>query len=746
MSKTKIPFHSLLTNIEIMASEFIKYNKKTELLAPAGSKESFYAAMSAGADAVYMAAQKFGARAYAGNFTDEEIAECADVAHMYGKKIYLTVNTLVKDKELDDLYRFAESGVCDLCDGLIIQDLGVASFFRENKPNIPIHASTQMSVTGPYAAQLLKQNGFSRIVPAREISFEEIREIYDKTGMEIECFIHGAMCYSYSGQCLFSSILGGRSGNRGRCAQPCRLPYRLSSDKSGEEKYPLSLKDMCTLEILPEIINSGVCSLKVEGRMKPAEYVYGVISIYRKYLDLIESGKEYSIDKKDLETLSKLYVRGNLSHGYYDRHNGKDMVTISSHGYKSDSEDTTDKDNNRFKSPSCIPHIKVNFSAFFKKGQPASLNAFCETEDGRQAYGYSEGEIVMQAQRTAIGREDIIKSLKKLGNTVFSTEDDLITVDIESDIFYSLKGINELRRACLSDLSENLKVKPDNNERFSCKSLQNPETKALPALNDETGMYSIMFNMVSQVYVIHKLYDDGELAKICRLYADEALFLDENSSVIDVIKSISIPVFVAMAHIRRKGDDVSPICSLYDEGLIKGFLVRTLEDLSFLRDKYPEAPIITDYNLYTYNSKASEFLDMYSGDHTYPLELSSSECMDLSETRNTEKVVYGRVPLMITANCIRKTLKSCSHKAGFETIIDRKGIAFPVKCDCLHCMNVIYNSVPLMIPADSDNVTCRIELTDEDDNKCRSILRYYNLGTAEPEIPHTTGWLNRPVM
>ncbi len=729
-----------------MASEFIKYNKKTELLAPAGSKESFYAAMSAGADAVYMAAQKFGARAYAGNFSDEEIFECADIAHMYGKKIYLTVNTLVKEKELDALHQFAESGVCDVCDGLIIQDLGVASFFRENKPNIPIHASTQMSVTGPYAAELLKQNGFSRVVPAREISFDEIREIYDKTGMEIECFIHGAMCYSYSGQCLFSSILGGRSGNRGRCAQPCRLPYRLASDKSGEEKYPLSLKDMCTLEILPEIINSGVCSLKVEGRMKPAEYVYGVISIYRKYLDLIESGQEYRIDKKDLQTLSGLYVRGNLSHGYYDRHNGKEMVTISSHGYKSDSDDASANDNNRFKSLDCIPPIKVNFSAFFKKGQVATLNAFCETADGRTAYGYAEGEVVQQAQRTAIGREDIVKSLKKLGNTVFSTEDDLITVDIENDIFYSLKGINELRRACLADLSENLKVKPDNNERFSCKTAEKPENRAISTINDKSGKYSILVNTASQVYVIHKLYDDGELAEICRIYIDESLVSGEKEDFCDVIRSFDIPVFAAMAHIRRGGDDISGVCRLYDEGVIKGFLVRTLEDLSYLRVKYPDAPIITDYNLYTYNSKASEFLDKYAADHTYPLELSAPECGNLRSDSINEKVIYGRASLMITANCIRKTLKSCSHKAGFETIIDRKGIAFPVKCDCLHCMNVIYNSVPLLIPSDNRDVTCRIELTDESDNMCRSILRYYTLGTAEPDIPHTTGWLNRPVM
>ena len=734
--------------MKIMASEFIKYNKKTELLAPAGSKESFYAALSAGADAVYMAAQKFGARAYAGNFTNEEILECADIAHIYGKKIYLTVNTLVKEKELDDLYEFAESGVCDASDGLIIQDLGVASFFREKKPNIPIHASTQMSVTGPYAAKLLKENGFSRVVPAREISFEEIRDIYDKTGMEIECFIHGAMCYSYSGQCLFSSVLGGRSGNRGRCAQPCRLPYRLSGSKTDEELYPLSLKDMCTLEILPEIINSGVCSLKVEGRMKPAEYVYGVISIYRKYLDLIESGKEYRIDKKDLETLSGLYVRGNLSHGYYDRHNSKDMVTVTSHGYRSDSEDTASGDNNRFKSIDCIPKIKVNFSAFFKVGQTATLNAYCEMPDGRCAYGYAEGDVVQQAQRTAIGREDIVKSLKKLGNTVFTTEEDLITVDIDEGVFYSLKGINELRRACLKDMSDNLMVKPANNDSFSCKNAPEVDKYSGSNLPSDSGMYSILVSTSSQVDIIHNLYDDGELAKTCRIYMDEALLTGNEAVSYSKFSGFDIPVYAALAHIRRKGDKLSEVFDLYDKGLIKGFLVRTLEDLSLIREKYPDAPIITDYNLYTYNSKAASFLDRYTLSHSFPLELSGKECDELMAEAGSviEKVVYGRAPLMITANCIRKTLKSCSHKAGFESIIDRKGITFPVKCDCLHCMNIIYNSVPLLITESDPGITVRIEFTDEDAGSCRDVLNCYIHGTSQPDIPHTNGWQTRPVM
>ena len=423
------------------------------------------------------------------------------------------------------------------------------------------------------------------------------------------------------------------------------------------------------------------------------------------------------------------------------------MVTVSSHGYKSDSDDTTKTDNNRFKGPDCLEQIKVNFSAFFKIGQPATLNAYCEMPDGRTAYGYAEGEVVQAAQRTAIGREDIIKSLKKLGNTVFSTDDDLITVDIKDGVFYSLKGINELRRGCLEDLSAALKVNPANNEGFSCKKPENAgEARKVSALCNP-GMYSILISSLSQVDIIHKLYDDGELAKTCRIYADESLLIGEKESV-RTLFDIEIPVFAALSYIRRKGDDIAPVCDLYDAGMVKGFLIRNLEDLAVINVKYPNADIITDYSLYTFNSKASDFLDEYSADHTYPLELSNPECSELTKETNTvsEKVVYGRAPLMITANCIRKTLKSCSHNAGFETIIDRKGIAFPVKCDCLHCMNIIYNSVPLLITDVPHDVTCRIELTDESESASRSILKYYNNGGAEPDIQHTTGWQNRPVM
>lgn len=309
-------------------------NMKAELLSPAGSYEGLQAVIKAGADAVYIGGNMFGARAYAKNAGPDEMLQAIDYAHLHGKQIYLTVNTLLKNQELygqlyDYLAPYYERGL----DAAIVQDFGVLSFIKKEFPELPIHASTQMAITGPNGAQILKDAGASRIVTARELSLEEIRSIYEETGMEIESFVHGALCYCYSGMCLFSSMLGGRSGNRGRCAQPCRLPYtayekgRQISGK--DQSYLLSPKDMCTIEILPEILNAGVYSLKIEGRMKRPEYAAGVTSIYRKYLDLYaKNPKSYQVAKEDKQELLDLYQRDGFNKGYYYMHNGKEMMAV----------------------------------------------------------------------------------------------------------------------------------------------------------------------------------------------------------------------------------------------------------------------------------------------------------------------------------------------------------------------------------------------------------------------------------
>ena len=275
---------------------------KVELLAPAGDFQCFQAAINAGADAVYLGGEKFGARAYANNFTEEEIINALRIAHLFGKKIYLTVNTLVKEKEIEQLVPYIvplyEAGL----DGVIVQDIGVFEILKKNFPGLELHASTQMTITGVYGAKFLKELGASRIVPARELSLEEIRYIHDETGIEIEAFIHGAMCYGYSGQCLFSSIIGGRSGNRGRCAGPCRLPY---TDEKGKTIYPLSLKDMYTLPMIPKLIDAGIYSFKIEGRMKSSYYVATVVNAYRRALDYMMECKNKGIPYKTPEFLKE---------------------------------------------------------------------------------------------------------------------------------------------------------------------------------------------------------------------------------------------------------------------------------------------------------------------------------------------------------------------------------------------------------------------------------------------------------
>jgi len=311
-------------------------NRRVELLAPAGSYESFVAAINAGADAVYIGGSMFGARANANNLDEEAMLKAIDYAHIHGRSLYLTVNTLLKNSELEDeLIRYLEKFYEQGLDAVIVQDVGVLRKIRNHFPDLPVHASTQMTITGPDGAKLMEDLGLTRVVTARELSLEEIREIHHKSSVEIESFVHGALCYCYSGQCLYSSLIGGRSGNRGRCAQPCRLPYDVlkegKSINSRDEHYVLSPKDMCTLDIIPDMIEAGIFSFKIEGRMKKPEYVAGVVSIYRKYIDLyLKNGRKgYKVDQDDRNILMDLYNRGGFTNGYYGQHNGRQMISLS---------------------------------------------------------------------------------------------------------------------------------------------------------------------------------------------------------------------------------------------------------------------------------------------------------------------------------------------------------------------------------------------------------------------------------
>ena len=301
--------------------------KKVEILAPAGSYESLKAAVAAGADAVYIGGSRFGARAFADNLEEASLLEAIDYVHLHGKQIYLTVNTLLKEREMEqELYEYLLPYYRQGLDAVIVQDIGVLKFVREQFPNLPVHASTQMTITNVSGAKFLESLGVERVVTAREMTLPEIAEIAKETTLEIESFVHGALCYCYSGQCLYSSLIGGRSGNRGQCAQPCRLPYKVN----GKTSYVMSLKDMCALELIPDLIEAGIYSFKIEGRMKKPEYVAAVTSIYRKYVDLyLEKGRAgFHVTKEDKEILMDLYNRGGFHSGYYKTWNGKEMLSL----------------------------------------------------------------------------------------------------------------------------------------------------------------------------------------------------------------------------------------------------------------------------------------------------------------------------------------------------------------------------------------------------------------------------------
>ncbi|WP_455718076.1 DUF3656 domain-containing U32 family peptidase [Anaerosporobacter sp.] len=318
--------------------------RKIEILAPAGSYESLKAAVTASCDAVYIGGNLFGARAYANNLDEDRMIEAIDYAHIHNKALYLTVNTLLKEEELkSQLYNYIAKYYEHGLDAAIVQDLGVLHFLHRNFPDLPLHASTQMTLTMAEGANLLKDYGVNRLVTSRELSLQEIKNIRENTDLEIESFVHGALCYCYSGQCLMSSMIGGRSGNRGRCAQPCRMPYDLyyNGKKLTNEKdsYLLSPKDICTLSIIPDLVDAGIDSFKIEGRMKRPEYTALAAHLYRKYVDLYQKlgRKEYTSYmekhaddlKRDEKDLMDLYNRGNFTKGYYVSHNGKDMMALT---------------------------------------------------------------------------------------------------------------------------------------------------------------------------------------------------------------------------------------------------------------------------------------------------------------------------------------------------------------------------------------------------------------------------------
>ena len=441
--------------------------RKVEILAPAGSYESMVAAVNAGANAVYIGGSRFGARAYADNLDEEAMIRAIDFVHLHNCRIYMTVNTLVKEKELPELYGYLKPYYEAGLDAVLVQDLGVFSYIREHFPDLPLHISTQMTVTGKYSAAELKRMGAVRVVPARELSLKEIREIRETTGLEVETFVHGALCYCYSGQCLFSSLIGGRSGNRGRCAQTCRLPFDVEKgDKvlgGKNEKYVLSLKDLCTLDLLPEILEAGVCSLKIEGRMKSPRYTAGVVSIYRKYVDMyLAHGRSgYRVDPADRRALLELFDRGGQSEGYYKEHNGRDMVVLKEKpAFREPDQELFDHLDRTY--VDAVKKEPIRGTALVSEGKPVRLTVEytpslepAETMEAGMAVlepisVACTGDLAETAKNAPMDGDRIRKQLMKTGDSPFFFEE--LEVLVEGKVFLPVQALNRLRREALEEL------------------------------------------------------------------------------------------------------------------------------------------------------------------------------------------------------------------------------------------------------------------------------------------------------
>lgn len=782
---------------------------KTEILAPAGSYETMQAAFSAGADAVYLAGRSFGARAYANNLDEENLIRAIDEAHMRGKKLYLTVNTLLKEKEIkEQLLPYLTPLYEDGLDAVIVQDFGVLKVIHECFPGLDIHASTQMTVTDGDFAAWLKQFGVTRVVPARELSLEEIRKMKEKSRLEIETFVHGALCYCYSGQCLLSSMIGGRSGNRGRCAQPCRLPYELVSEqgrlnKAGEN-YLLSPKDIAALRLIPDLVDAGIDSLKIEGRMKKPEYAALVSALYRKYVDLYEEkGREgFVINEEDIHDLMDLYNRGGFTDGYYKQHNGRNMMSLTrpNHaGTQAAKVVSLGKDGMRIKAlkmlhPQDVLEMPIQ-SGRDKKRQEFTLKEGADTgkqlfvrgrfqgtspgdvlyrtrnqkliDSVSETYVFSEnkekiygtltiskdlpvkmtvehrgisvsvcGETALKAANKPLLMADVKARMEKTGNTPYTFEK--LEIRLEDGVYVSVKGLNQLRRDALSALDEarrahyarTANVRPPKEDKL-------PDTEAVK----KERRLSVLLGSRKQLEAV--VSHDG----VSLIYMEISHFdkIEDKKALTASVHHAGKQLYIALPHIFR--EDVrqlrTPAMAAALEAGVDGFLIRNMEALFAVRLLDETIPVISDASVYTFNSEARNLIyNSGIARVTAPLELNAYE-LERRGCTGDEAVVYGYMPLMVSAQCPMKTTGNClkgnknAENIGEIYLKDRIGERFRVKPFCKYCYSVIYNSKPLMLADELLTVSrlgfswARLALTTESAAEVKILLDVMTEGFVE---------------
>ena len=758
--------------------------EKIELLAPAGSMESLFAAINKGCDAVYLGGNKFSARAYASNFDNDNMIKAVDYAHSYGVKVYVTLNTILKENEIEEAVRYVgflyEIGV----DAIIIQDLGLCKRVKEDFPGMELHASTQMTIHNGEGAMFFKERGFTRIVLSRELSLEEIKYISKDLGIETEIFVHGALCISYSGQCLMSSMIGGRSGNRGRCAQPCRMEYTLKGNVLGEKKaHLLSPKDVCTIDDMKDIIASGTSSLKIEGRMKRAEYVAGVVDNYKKSIDQVLYNKKFDVSEGKRELL-QLFNRGGFSKAFLVKDTGKDMMSYNAPRntgvplgrVESDGEIVLQDglclgDGIRYGDKGCsVSKILINgkevesanrgdrvklFPINYKKGEELfkSLNKklYDELEDyvkpyvrkigvnGRIKFKVGEplgiiikhngkeyeffGETVQKAEKRPLDKERIIESMQKSGDTPFKFNK--ITFESYEEGFLRVSDLNTLRRDAFEMLQKSI-----------CKSFRRkrPEKTLPKEIDYSTESMEILYQCITKPQLKALVECNCTDIAVDLFSRDkEALRANDIKALAEQNKKINIYLKVPNI-IKSEFNQVVKIIEKV-KPYIKGIVTVNLGIINKYRK---ELYIIGDYKLNIINSESLKFYQDVIDMPTLSLELNRKEIKAVTKASrgNIQSIIYGKTELMISEYCPigstfgeKSSCKDCNIACSKDefVLIDRMNEKFRVMTD-LYCRSYILNPNPINTIPEVEELksfgvnSFRVEFRDETYDEVKKVI------------------------
>ena len=781
-----------------------------ELLSPVGDFECLKAAVQNGADTVYFGASLFSARAFASNFDDELLEKAINYAKVRGVKTNLTLNTLIKNNELAEAINLAKKAYEFGIDAIIVQDLGLAKYLIKNFPDLPIHGSTQMTVHNLEGAIELQNLGFSRVVLSRELNIKEIEEICKNTSIEVEAFVHGALCISYSGQCLFSSMVGGRSGNRGRCAQPCRLPYELLENDSFIDKgFLLSTKDLCSLEYLPELVNCGINCLKIEGRMKTPEYVATVTRIYRKYLDLAISGKNYIIDEQDKKDLAQVFNRGGFSNGHLNTEPNKKLIYPvkpnnmglylgkvtnfnKTNGYISfitneilNIGDKISVEDEKY----TISELMIN-NKNIKQAVPGDKVKIGRMKGkifiGNKIYKISD-KALSQSALDSLNKESrkrnlsCILNVKKDSPISIKVTDGNLVASIISDIYPTIainspitkeRLISQLSKTnntpfafknfdisldenlhipsigSLNELRRNILEKYENMLIQSFKRTSN--IKYLPSFNSSSAnnkQISVLLNL------IHLDYDYSKLNNIDNIYIPFKYFTSPKYSNVLNLLTTRFRTYIYMPTIIKKNykNLINSFVDKIANYNIKGFVISNISNFELLKNFANSYEFICNYTFNVFNDLTIDELNVSKV--TLSPELNHDDIMEISSKEVCELIVYGSTPVMNSNYCLLgksnkcyPTCKKLCNSTNKYYLKDRLGFLFRIIPDNIETVTTIYNSKITSIEHKDLNVSSvRIDILDENIDEINKIIDIVKTGKKLEGNSYTNGNFNKIV-